>query len=174
MKILIAVEGNNFSKETLEPAVRFARKAKAEIHLLSVITKDHSHITWKREYAAEGASHHFLDVSGSLPQTLANGPSHPDMVETRDQALEREVTFVEDRLSNVGRDIIEGQVETRVLVDIHFHEAIESYAARGAFDLVLLPPEGAKGYRAAINKLLHRRRPQEILTTVGAQIPIGI
>ena len=174
MKILIVVEGNNFSRESLEPAVRFARKSKAEIHLLSVITKDHSHITWKREYIAEGASHHFLDVSGSLPQTLANGPSHPEMVETRDQALEREVTFVEDHLSKVSRDITEDLVETRVLVDIHFQEAIESYATREVIDLVLLPHSGAKGYRAAVNKLLHRRQPQEILTTVGAHIPIGI
>ncbi len=174
MKILIAVEGNNFSRESLEPAVRFARKSKAEIHLLSVITKDHSHITWKREYIAEGASHHFLDVSGSLPQTLANGPSHPDMVETRNQALEREVTFIEDRLSKVGGEIIEDLVEARVVVDIHFQEAIEYHATREGFDLVLLPSSEAKGYRAAVNKLLHRRRPQEILTTVGAHIPIGI
>jgi len=96
------------------------------------------------------------------------------MVETRDQALEREVTCVEDRLSNVGRDITEDQVETRVLVDIHFQEAIESYATREAIDLVLLPHSGAKGYRAAVNKLLHRRRGLETLTTVGAHIPIGI
>ena len=173
MKILIAVEGNNFSRETLEPAVRFARKAKADIHLLSVITKDNSRITWKREYVAEGASHHFLDVSGSLPQALVNGPSHPDMVETRDQALEREVTFVEDRLSTVGRDIIEDQVETRVLVDSHFQEAVETYTTREAFDIVLLPPSKAKGHLASVSKLLHRKRPQEILTVVGAQIPIG-
>ena len=173
LKILIAVGGNNFSRETLEPAVRFARKAKAQIQLLSVITKDHSYITWKREYIPEGASHHFLDVSNSLPQTLVDGPAHPDMVETRDQALEREVTFVEDRLSNVGRDIIEDQVEARVLVDSHFQEAVESYATREAFDMVLLPPSEANGRLASVSKLLHRKRPQEILTVVGAQIPIG-
>jgi len=106
-------------------------------------------------------------------QTLADGPSHPAMVETRNQALEREVTFVEDRLSNLGRDIIEDQVETRVLVDSHFQETIGSYAAREAFDLVLLPSSGVKGPRAAFKKLLHRGRSQEILTTAGAQIPIG-
>ena len=120
MKILIAVEGNNFSKESLEPAIRFASRAKAEIHLLSIFTKDDTHITWKRNHVAEGASHHFLDASGSLPQDLASGPSHPGMVETRDQALEREVTSIEDRLSNVGRDVIGDQVATRVLIDSHF------------------------------------------------------
>ena len=70
MKILIAVEGNNFSKESLGPAIRFASRAKAEIHLLSIFTKDDTHITWKRNHVAEGASHHFLDASGSLPQEL--------------------------------------------------------------------------------------------------------
>ena len=174
MKILIAAEGNDFSKETLKPAVRFARKAKAEIHLISVITKNNSRITWKKEYVAEGASHHFLDVSGSLPQTLADGPSHHAIVETRDQALEREVTFVEDRLSKLGRDIIEDQVETKVLVDSHFREAVESYATCEAMDLVLLPTSGTRGPGAAFKKLLHWGRPQESLTTAVAQIPIGI
>ncbi len=87
MKILVPLDGSKSAEAAIAPATRLAAETQGQVHLVCVVSYEKAHIIWARNYTPEGASHSYLDLSGTMPSDLVEGPKSPLMVESRGQAL---------------------------------------------------------------------------------------
>lgn len=145
MKVLVPLDGSKFAEAACERVAKILTETKAEVHFLSVVSKESAHTTWVRDYTPEGAARSYYDAFGVMHSRLVEGPAQPEMVETRDEALDRKVQRAEDYLSNLARKFQDQKAKTKVIVGEHVAEEIQSYAGREGIDLIALATHGRTG-----------------------------
>ncbi len=145
MKILVPLDGSKFSEAVLGPVAKLVAETKAEVHLLGVVSGDAIHASRTGDHIPEAGAQSYYESLGGWRSRFDEGPGHPIAIETRDQALERDVQGKVDYLSNVARVIQAQEMKTKVITGEQVAEEIQSYAHREGIDIIALTTHGRTG-----------------------------
>jgi nucleotide-binding universal stress UspA family protein len=143
MKLLVTLDGSEFSEAIMEPAVTLARGLNAEVHLLAVGRNDLAHETPRKIVYPEVVP--AATPSGTTLKVPLMHQVMPGIAETRGQVLER----IEAALSRylTGKAQAFAGLQTSVHVDVADEpaQAIMDYAQRHHIDMIAMATHGRTG-----------------------------
>jgi len=138
------LDGSKFCEAVIKPLAALATGNDAEIHILAVVSSEKSHTTWAGVYAPEAASSLSLEAATSMHSRMG-GPSHPPVVETSEQNLDREVQTARDYISIIASKFEQIKTTVDVVVGENVAEEIKSYADREEIDVIAMTTHGRTG-----------------------------
>ena len=156
MKLLVCLDGSDFSRAVLQPARELAAAANAQVQIVQVVDESHVRGTvGADEVVRWGASVDpwgVVDDAGRLlPSALPTGPTvQPHLAkrtsEGRDQAIGRLDQTVREALAHDLAGFPEGTT-TAVLHGRKAGEVIAAYAGEAGFDLIAMATHSRHGLR---------------------------
>ncbi len=146
MRILVTLDGSEFSEAVLTPAAQLARAIKAEVHLLTVGHPPHAEGRGRREESDVLVR---LPLMCSLPfdsPRAGYGPRRESVpVETREQYIARREHELDEYLMDRAKHFEGLPVKRRVVLSEDAAASIVAYAQEQKMDLIAMATHGRSG-----------------------------